>query len=97
MQSENEIPADIIAKLKKDYPKEEDYKQAMAVVNHIKEDVLNVGWEQLSRAIILIANGELSKMKEIVDRGYYGDPRDVIMAMMSIPGHENNHGSTPLE
>ncbi len=97
MESEKEIPEDIIAKLKKDYPKEEDYKKAMAIVKHIKEDVLNVGWIQLSRAIILIANGELGKMKEIVEGRYYGDPRDVLMDLMRIPGNKNSYGSTPFE
>lgn len=93
----NLVPEDINQRLKRDFENELEYNQACVIVNQIKNDEINVGWVQLSRAVILIANGDLEKMNDIVQKGYYGDPRDVIMEMMGIPGNTNNYGMTPFE
>ena len=91
-----EIPKDIILRLKHDFDNEVEYQEALDMLNQVKHDVLNVGWIQLSRAIILIADGNINKMKEIIESGYDGDPRDVIMNMMGLPNNTNDHGMTPF-
>jgi hypothetical protein len=92
----NDIPKDIIAKLKHDFKSEKEQAQAIKIVQHIKNDTLNVGWIQLSRAVIILSAGDLEKMKAIVESNYYEDPRDVIMKMMALPNNTNNYGNTPF-
>lgn len=96
-EAHNEIPEDIILRLNHDFDNEDELKEAHQMINHIRQGVLNVGWVQLSRAIILLSDGNINEMKKIIESNYYGDPRDVIMAMMSIPGNSNNHGMTPFK
>lgn len=92
-----QIPKDIILKLKQDFKNDNEYDEALKLILHIRQENLNVGWVQLSRSIILIADGNIRKLKQIIESGYYGDPRDVIMEMMQIPGNTNDHGLTPFE
>lgn len=89
-----DIPEDIILKIRNDFKGEKEIEQAMELIHHVRTDVLNVGWVQLSRAILLLAEGKVSEMRKIIDSRYYGDPRDVIMAMMAIPGNSNKYGLT---
>ena len=96
-QESDNIPEDIILKLKSDFKNQEDFNQAISFIEFVKQDELNVGWIQLSRAIILIANGNLKEIKSIIDSNYYGDPRDVIMQMMSLTENTNYYGQTPFK
>ena len=57
-------------------------QDALDVVNHVKNDTLNVGWIQLVRSMIILAEGDIKAFKNIKRNGYMGDPRDVIMTMM---------------
>ena len=91
-----EVPKDIIFKLNQDFKNEDEYGEALKIILQIRKENLNVGWIQLSRSIILIADGNIEKMKQIIKSDYYGDPRDVIMEMMRIPGNTNDHGLTPF-
>lgn len=91
------IPRDILERLRNDYRNEKDYAEALNIVEQVKVDILNVGWDQLIRSMLLIADGNLETMKQIIESKYYGDPRDVIMKMMSMPEVANNYGMTPFE
>lgn len=93
----SEIPEDIIQRLKHDFENKEEFEKAIGLINLVKQDTLNVGWLQLSRAIILIADGNLDKMRELIESDYHGDPRDVIMDMMGLPDNTNDHGMTPFK
>jgi len=58
---------------------------------------LNVGPEQLSRSILILSDGDIEEVKEIIAKNFYGDPRDVIMmaeAELDNPGH---YGNIPFE
>ena len=96
MTKSNSIPIDILKRLQHDFSDELELEQAVNIINRIREEEqqINVGWIQLSRAIILIANGDISKMKDIIDSNYDGDPRDIIMQMMDIEGSNNHYGMT---
>lgn len=51
---------------------------------------LNVGADQMARSIIFLAEGNVSMVKDIFEREFYGDPRDVIMMAekkSGNPGH----------
>ena len=96
-ESTTGIPTDILRKLEADYVFSNDFKTALEIIAFIRQDTLNVGWIQLSRAVILIANGDIKKMKEIVDSRYHGDPRDVLMESMGLSNNTNNYGLIPFE
>lgn len=96
-ENKKQIPKDIILRLKHDFEIETEYQEALRMIDYVRQDTLNVGWVQLSRAILLIADGNLNKMKRIIASDYYGDPRDLIMRMMGIPGNTNNYGLNPFE
>ena len=93
----SKIPNAIVNRLKKDYPNPNDYEDALDVVNHVKNDTLNVGWIQLVRSMIILAEGDIKAFKNIKRNGYMGDPRDVIMTMMGKPNSNNDHGLTPFQ
>ena len=48
----SKIPNDIVNRLKKDYPNPNDYEDALDVVNHVKNDTLNVLISPSARIII---------------------------------------------
>lgn len=95
METEANIPKDILHKLAEDY-ENKDYNVALGLVQRIKSDRLNVGWIQLSRAVIILAEKDIDKMKGIIDDRYWGDPRDVLMAASTYPGRGNHFGTEPF-
>ena len=97
MNASKPIPEDILHQLRKDFKAPADYQRALELIQQVSREPLNVGWVQLSRALILISAGDVQKMKSIIDSGFYGDPRDVILQMMALPGHRNDHGMTPFD
>jgi len=92
-----ELPPDILFRLKKDFKDPKEYEEALVLISQVQKDALNVGWVQLTRAMIILAKGDLSKMKEMRESGYHGDPRDLLGEMMNLPGQTNNWGLTPFD
>lgn len=92
-----EIPIDILLRIKSDFQSLCEYNQALSLINHVRLDNLNVGWEQLSRSLLILADGDIYKLKNIVENNYGGDPRDVIMDMMNKPNSNNDFGMTPFK
>ena len=90
----HKIPEDIIKRLQNDFSHPQDYQEALRIVRHVRSDRLNVGWVQLTRAMIVLAEGNVDRLKEFIRTDYMGDPRDLIMAMMNKPNTNNDHGST---
>jgi len=91
------LPPDIIKKVKQLFPNPEESDKVLKILRPIKEEGLNVGADQLIRSILIIAEGDMEKIKKIIDSHYYGDPRDVIMEAMQKDGNNNDHGMTPFQ
>lgn len=91
------LPEDIINRIQKKFPNQTEQKEIIELFNNIKKRRLNVGAEQLIRSILIIADEDIEKIREIIDSKFYGDPRDVIMTAMSVPGNKNDHGMNPFE
>lgn len=81
------IPPDIVQKIKKDFPGTNTQNEVAQLIEKIMKDNFMVGNDQLARSVIIIANGYKNKIKEIIESNYYGDPRDVIMDAMAMPGN----------
>jgi len=72
-------------------------KEVMKMMDEIGTATFMVGKDQLIRSILIIADKDKNKIRQIIDSNYYGDDRDVIMESMGIPGNINDHGMTPFE
>ena len=57
---------------------------------------LNVGAEQLARAILIVSAGDLDQFGCVFDTHFYGDPRDLIMAAMGKSGGQAKYGVEPF-
>ncbi len=64
------------------------------MIKIVNEANLNVGNIQLIRSILIIADIDKNKIRSMINSDYYGDPRDVIMEAMNIPGNSNDYGKT---
>ena len=90
------IPSDIIKRINDKFSNEKERNEVKKIIIEIKNESINVGHDQLIRSILLIADDNVDIIKEIMISNYYGDPRDVILKAMSIPGNTNDHGLTPF-
>jgi hypothetical protein len=60
------------------------------LISSLWHKTLNVRPDQLAPSILVISGSQLSKLEEIFDSNFYGDPRDVIMeaeGKCGNPGH----------
>lgn len=95
--NKSQIPDDILRRIKNKFPNKEDQAEVIRLVKKVNTEILNVGNAQLIRSILIIADTNKTKMKTIIESGYYGDPRDVIVEALGIQGNTNDHGMTPFE
>ena len=56
---------------------------------------LNVGALQLSRAMLVIADGDLRKLKDLI--GIREDPRDTLLQAEKLNGNPGDYCSSPFE
>lgn len=92
------LPRDIDRRIKKLYPDHRDYHEVLNMLSATMEDKnLSVGADQLIRSMLIIAEQDKAKLREIIDSNFYSDPRDVIMEAMAKPGNTNDHGMTSFE
>jgi len=90
------IPKDILQKIEELFPNQEDRQLILKLVHEIQEDKWNVGSDQLIRSMLILSGPDKEKFQAIIDARFYGDPRDVILRAMSVPGNTNDHGMTPF-
>jgi hypothetical protein len=84
------MPIDIINKIHELFPASNDQLQVKELIGQVYRSSLNVGADQLARAILVLSDGQIDKIKNIIACDFYGDPRDVIMeadAKLGNPGH----------
>jgi Glu-tRNA(Gln) amidotransferase subunit E-like FAD-binding protein len=95
---QHDIPDDINKRIRELFPDEKTNKEVLKLINDkVYNATLNVGPDQLTRSILIIAESDKNKIEEIIKSHFYGDPRDVIMMAMRQPGNNNNHGLTPFD
>ena len=92
----SDLPNDILDRLKKDFPNDEEFESVKKMMLDVQDDTLNVGSPELIRSILVLAAGDVSKVKEIIDSNYCGDPRDVILKAMRARKNQTNDGSAPF-
>ncbi|MFC7377655.1 hypothetical protein [Brevundimonas sp. GCM10030266] len=73
---------DILRRIDADY-EQADRPDVTVRLSSLWDMDLNVGPEQLARAILIVASGDAIKLKRVFDTRFHGDPRDIIMAAMA--------------
>ena len=84
-----QLPGDIENKIDQEYPARPQNARAKELITGLWSDSLNVGPDQLARAMLVLADGDLERLATL-KKDYMGDPRDVIMnaeAKAGFPGH----------
>jgi len=82
------LPSDIETRINKLFTSEKDKLKAKELILSLWSEKLNVGPDQLARSILVISDGDLSKLIEI--KMNCVDPRDTIMeaeGRLGNPGH----------
>ena len=87
------IPQDILDKIEQTFRNQEK-DEVLEIIKNVFKDTINVGKAHLSRSIIIISDGELSKIKDIIKTNYFGDPRDVINEANTLTNGNFNYGIT---
>lgn len=83
------LPGDIRARIISDFFLAAEQSEVVALLGALWDRPLNVGPAQLSRSILVLAEGNVQEVRVLCD-GLLGDPRDVIMAAerkAGDPGH----------
>ena len=86
------FPNDIIEEIHRQFPNKIDKDEVVIILNSISRATINVGKDQLVRGILIISNGDLDKIKELISSNFYGDPRDLLMEAQAISS-ESNYGN----
>ena len=84
------LPPDILEYIQQHFSIHEEQVEVKNQLESLWALSLNVGPDQLARSLLVVCEGKVYKLKEIIQNGFYGDPRDVIMmaeAMLGHPGH----------
>ena len=76
----NEIfPKDIENKINQFFLNSEENQEVKQLIYGLWSTVLNVGADQLARSILTLSEGRIDELRNIFQRNFYDDPRDVIM------------------
>ena len=73
------LPNDLIQKIDADFADADVRASVKASLDSLWDRSLNVGPEELSRAIVFLVEGNYDEFQE-VRKTFYGDPRDVLLA-----------------
>ena len=83
IQQSNVVPEDISSRIRKDFGYFSRAIEAQELIEWIHFNrPINVGSSQFSRAALVIANGDIRKLKELAQSPQ--DPRDVILQAVRI-------------
>lgn len=85
-----QLPEDIDIKIDQLFARSADRQEVRKLLSGLFSASLNVGPAQLSRSILMLSDGKLAEVKNIIEQKFFGDPRDIIMMAekkAGNPGH----------
>lgn len=91
------IPRDIIETTNRLFNNAEDAYEAHTLLATLWTRGLNVGPAQLARSILYLSGGDITKLRQIFELHFYGDPRDVIMDAESKAGNPGHYFIPPFD
>jgi hypothetical protein len=91
------IPDDIKEKISQLFNSPADRQEAEQLLQSLWTTSLNVGSGQLARSILVLSEGQISAIREIIESGFHGDPRDIIMDAEKKAGNPGHYFSTPFD
>ncbi len=81
------MPEDILKMLRKLFPDLPDQQETESFIQSLWQIPLNVGPEQLARAVLHLSDGNIDELRRIKNSEFFGDPRDLIMMANEKPDH----------
>ncbi len=84
------LPVDIQDKINSLFIVASEREEVSQLLLDLWKTSLNVGEEQLARGLLVLCDGKVAALREIIDSDFYGDPRDVLMRAerkLGNPGH----------
>lgn len=72
------LPDDLIARVDQDFIDPDVRQEVKVSLEELWSKALNVGAEQLARAIVFLAEGDLEEFQTL-SRTFCGDPRDLLV------------------
>lgn len=91
------VPADIVERIEQLFYAKEEQEEVLKLIEGLWATTLNVGPAQLARSILVIAGNDKSKIVDIVQSKFYGDPRDVILQAEYLLGNPGHYFITPFK
>ena len=77
VRSSENVPQDILNRIVKDFGYFSEASEAQDLIERLHERSLNVGCSQYSRAILVLALGDIEKLRELA--AIPEDPRDILI------------------
>ena len=90
------LARDILKRIDEDFDDHAARQEVKTRLRSLWDTDLNVGAEQLARAILIVSAGDLDQFGCVFDTHFYGDPRDLIMAAMGKSGGQAKYGVEPF-
>ena len=91
------LAPDILARIDLDFADPVKRQTVRAQLASLWDTPLNVGPEQLARAVLVVAAGDLVRLEQIIDGGFGGDPRDLILRAVALSGERFAYGAAPFD
>ena len=85
------FPKDIEHKINQIFLNSEENQEVKQLIFGLWSTVLNVGADQLARSILTLSEGSIDELRNIFQRNFYDDPRDVIMLAESKVGSPKHY------
>jgi len=84
------IDKDIKDKINQLFEDESDKNEIEKIYSELRNIDINVGVDQIFRCLLVLSDGDIEIIKNIIRKDFYGDPRDIIMLgekKLGYPGH----------
>lgn len=91
------FPADIKKRINQLFNSPAERLEAEGLLQSLWTISLNVGPAQLARSILVLSEGRVSTIRQIIESGFHGDPRDIIMAAKRKAGNPGHYFSDPFD
>jgi len=94
VRSSENVPQDILDRIVKDYGYFSEASESQDLIELLHERSLNVGCSQYSRAVLVLARGDIEKLRELA--AIPEDPRDILIQATKVSTDTGNCFAMPF-
>lgn len=92
-----ELPEDIENKINQLFADADDNTEVKKLIIDLRMRPLNVGKAQLARSILIVSDGRIEKIRDMFQRDFYGDPRDILIMAENKSGNPGHYFIPPFD